>query len=171
MKFIVLLISVFSLVSFHGFTLMSTQKRDVSLNAKYEVLNQRQLTEEEIERLGKPYGIALAVRLRLTNISSQHILYLATSGTIVPTGYHLFRDVGTSEWKSTSPARGRQGPPGSEFTGAVYSWLELPPGAAVEIDAHDWSKAGEEHAFSTFVKESPDSKPEEITTNSYRPIE
>lgn len=171
MKFIVLVASVVSLVSFHGFILLSAQKRDVSLSVKYEVLNQRRLTEEEIKQLGQPYGIALAVRLRLTNTSNRHILYLATSGTIVPTGYHFFREVGASEWKSTSPARGRQGPPGSEFTGAVYSWLELPPGAAVEIDAHDWSKAGEEHAFSTFVKQSPDSKPEEITTNSYRPIE
>ncbi len=171
MKFIVLLASVVSLVSFHGFTLVSTQKRDVSLSVKYEVLNQRRLTEEEIKRLGQLYGITLAIRLRLTNSSSQHIRYLATSGTMVPIGYHLFREVGATEWKSTLPARGRQGPPGSEFTGISYSWLVLPPGAVVEIDAHDWSKAGEEHAFSTFVKESPDSKPEEVMTKPYRPIE
>lgn len=173
MKSTVLVAFVFSLVltTIHGSPLMGAKRMSQSLSVKYEVLNQRRLTEAEIKQLGNLYGIKLAVRLRLTNTGSRHIFYLATSGTMVPTGYHLFREVGASEWKSTSPARGRQGSPGSELTGISFSWLELSPGAAVEIDAHDWSKAGEEHAFSTFVRESPDSKPEEVMTKPYRPIE
>jgi hypothetical protein len=89
---------------------------------------------------------------------------------VVPTGYHLYRPVEARDWRSTSPGRGREGPPGSEFTGVAYSWLELPPGGAVEVEAHDWSKPGEEHAFSTFIKIAPDATPIEIISEGYRPL-
>lgn len=136
----------------------------------YKVLAQRWLTKEELKQFENVRGVALAVRLRLSNESKRHILYLANSGTISPTGYHLFRPIGTSSWLSTSPARGREGSPGSEFTGVAYSWLELPPGAAIEIEAHDWSKSGEEHAFSTFIKTDIDVKPVELISSIYRPL-
>ncbi len=137
---------------------------------QYSVMSQRWLTTEELSQFDDVKDIVLGVRLRLTNRGKDHILYLATSGTIVPTGYHLFRAVGASEWKSTSASRGREGPPGSEFTGTLYSWLELPPGASIEVDAHDWSKPGEEHAFSTLVKSDPTAKPIEIISDSFRPL-
>ena len=146
------------------------QKGQLLSDVQYTFLAQRWLTKEELSQFENVHGVVLAVRLRLSNEGKRHILYLATSGTVVPTGYHLFRPVGTLTWQSTSPARGREGPPGSELTGVAYSWLELPPGGVVEIEAHDWSNPGEEHAFSTFVKTDVDAKPVEVISSIYRPL-
>src|SRR3954453_22757749 len=79
---------------------MYAQKRNVSSSATFEILGKKRLTEKEIEQLGSVYGITLAVRLRLTNNSVHHILYLSNSGTVVPAGYHLLRGIGSSEWES-----------------------------------------------------------------------
>jgi hypothetical protein len=150
-------------------TSQTDQKEPSPRNVQYDFLSQRWLTQDELKQFENVHGIVLAVRLRLSNQSKRHVLYLATSGTVVPTGYHLFRSLGASSWQCTSPGRGREGPPGSEFTGVAYSWLELPPGAAVEVEAHDWSRSSEEHAFSTFVKFDSDSKPMEIVSTAFRP--
>lgn len=148
-----------------------TDKKEPSRpKVQYEFLSQRWLSQEELKEFENVHGVVLGVRLRLSNQGKRHVLYLATSGTVVPTGYHLFRSFGASSWQCTSPGRGREGPPGSEFTGVAYSWLELPPGAAVEVEAHDFSRSNEEHAFSTFVKFGSDAKPIEIVSTAFRPL-
>src|ERR1700685_4107041 len=77
--------------------------REISLaTVKFEVLGQKHLTDDDVRRLGSVYGVKIAVRLRLTNKGNQYVKYLSVSGTVVPAGYQLFRDIGTQEWKSTS---------------------------------------------------------------------
>jgi hypothetical protein len=77
-----------------GLAAIQTKKESFPLGVKYEVLGQRHLSEDEINELGNLYGIKLAVRIRLTNTSPYHVLYLSNAGTIVPAGYHLFREPG-----------------------------------------------------------------------------
>lgn len=136
---------------------------------RYTFLSQRWLSNEELSRFKDVHGLALAVRMRLSNESKSHVFYLAGT-SVIPQGYHLFRKIGETKWQYLPKSRGRAGPPGSEFTGVAYTWLELPPGASIEFEAYDWSEDDEEHAFSAFVRQDKDASPEEVTSNNYRPL-
>jgi hypothetical protein len=146
------------------------KKPESSVKVRYSVLSQRWLTDAEIKRLGNVYGVVRAVRMRFINESDWYIWYLASSHSILPQGYTFFRKIGETQWNYLPQSRGREGPPGSEFTGVAYAWLELPPGAAIDFEAHDWNDEEQEHAFSTFVKTDRDAIPVEIVSNTFGPL-
>ena len=143
---------------------------DTRPQVRYSALSQRWLSDSELKQFKDVIGVSLSVRIRLSNDGETPVWYLARAGSVCPMGYQLFRRLGETVWQSTSPSRGREGPPGSEFTGVVYSWLELPAGSAIEMNAHDYSRAGEEHAFSTFVKTKKDGPIVEVIMEPYRPL-
>jgi hypothetical protein len=111
--------------------------------------------------------------MRLTNDGPKLVQYLALRGigSINPVGYEWARRIGDAEWRYFPDSRGRKGPPGSEFSGNTYGWLILSPRSAIEYEELDWTGPGEEHAFSTFVKELGDgSSPVEIVSDSFTPL-
>ena len=136
---------------------------------RYTFVSQRWLSKEELSKFNDVHGLALAVRMRFSNESKSHVSYLAGI-SIVPHGYRWFRKIGETKWQYLPKSHGREGPPGSEFTGVAYTWLELPPGASIEFEAYDWSKDDEEHAFSAFVRQDKDASPEEVTSDTFRPL-
>lgn len=136
---------------------------------RYTFVSQRWLSKEELSKFKDVHGLALAVRMRLSNESKSHVSYLAGI-SIVPHGYRWFRKIGETKWQYLPKSRGREGPPGSEFRGVAYTWLELPPGASIEFEAYDWSKDDEEHAFSAFVRQDKDASQEEVTSDTFRPL-
>jgi hypothetical protein len=136
---------------------------------RYTFLSQRWLSNEELSRFKDVHGLALAVRMRFSNEGKSHVFYLAGI-SVIPQGYHSFRKIGETKWQYLPKSRGREGPPGSEFTGVAYTWLELPPGASIEFEAYDWSKDDEEHAFSAFVRQDKDASPMEVTSDTFRPL-
>lgn len=139
-------------------------------NVRYIFLSQRRLTKDELKQFDDVFGLALAVRMRLSNEGKNPVYYLADSnGSIRPHGYQVFRKLGASTWEFLPPSRGREGAPGSEFTGGGYTYLILPPNAAVEFEMLDWSNPEQEHAFTTFIKVDADAKPMEITSDTFRP--
>lgn len=145
--------------------------KDPSLpNVRYTFLSQRWLTKDELKQFDDVIGLTHAVRMRLSNEGKNPVYYLADSnGSIRPHGYQFFRKLGTSTWEFLPPSRGREGVPGSEFSGSGYTYLMLPPNAAVEFEMFDWSNPNQEHAFTTFLKVDVDAKPVEITSDSFRP--
>jgi hypothetical protein len=148
----------------NGEGLMEAQPR-----MRYSVLSQRWLTEKELSQFKDVHGLAIAVRMRFSNEGKSHVSYLAGI-SIIPQGYQWFRKVGETKWQYLPKSRGREGPPSSEFTGVVYTWLELPPGASIEFEAYDWSKDDEEHAFSAFVRKDTDGSAVEVTSDVFRPL-
>jgi hypothetical protein len=141
-------------------------------NVQYSYVSQRWLSHAELNRFKDAHGLVLAVRLRLSNQTDWYVEYLAAStGSILPVGYQYYRPVGEKEWKSLPPSRGRsaQSLP-IEFKGDGYRWLELPPGASVEFEIYNWSSAREEHAFSSFIKTDPDRAPNEIVSDTFKPL-
>jgi hypothetical protein len=139
-------------------------------NVRYTFLSLRWLTKDELKQFDDVFGLALAVRMRLSNEGKNPVYYLADSnGSIRPHGYQFFRKLGASTWEFLPPSRGREGVPGSEFTGTRYTYLMLPPNAAVEFEMLDWSNPEQEHAFTTFIKVDADAKPMEITSETFRP--
>jgi len=134
----------------------------------YRAVSRRALSAVEKSRFEDVHGLQIAVRLEFSNDSDVPVRYLANAGSVVPAGYQLFRERGATSWQSTSPGRGREGPPGTEFTGVGYSWLELPPHASVEFEAHDWASHTQEHAFSTFVREGNEMY--EVISDPYVPL-
>lgn len=136
---------------------------------RYAFLSQRWLTKEELSRFKDVHGLALAVRMRFSNESKSHVSYLA-GVSVVPHGYRWFRKIGETKWQYLPKSRGREGSPGSEFTGVAYTWLELPPGASNEFETYDWSTEDEEHAFSAFVRQDKDGSSMEVTSDTYRPL-
>ena len=139
-------------------------------NVRYVFLSQRRLTKDELKQFDDVFGLALAVRMRLSNEGKNPVYYLADSnGSIRPHGYQFFRKLGASTWEFLPPSRGREGVPGSEFTGRGYTYLMLPPNTAVEFEMFDWNNPNQEHAFTTFIKVDVDAKPVEITSDTFRP--
>lgn len=139
-------------------------------NVRYTFLSLRRITKEELKQFDDVFGLTLAVRMRLSNEGNNPVYYLADSnGSIRPHGYQFFRRLGASTWESVQPTRGREGVPGSEFTGSRYTYLMLPPNAAVEFEMFDWNNPNQEHAFTTFIKVDADAKPAEITSDTFRP--
>jgi hypothetical protein len=140
------------------------------LSVRYIFLSQRRLTKDELKQFDDVFGLALAVRMRLSNEGKSPVYYLADSnGSIHPHGYQFFRKLGATTWEFLPPSRGREGVAGSEFTGRGYTYLMLPPNSAVEFEMFDWNNPNQEHAFSTFIKVSAEAKPVELTSDSFRP--
>lgn len=138
---------------------------------RYTFLSQRWLNQEELKQFEDVHGLTLAIKMRFSNESKNRIYFLAGStGSVLPEGYRSFRKVGETKWQYLPKSRGREGPPGSEFTGIAFTWLELPPGASIEFEAYDWSRDGEEHALSAFVRKDTDSSPVEVTSDTFRPL-
>ena len=136
---------------------------------RYTFLSQRWLSNDELSRFKDVHGLTLAVRMRLSNESMSPVFYLAGS-SVIPQGYKLFRKIGETSWQYLPKSHGREGPPGSEFSGVAYTWLELPAGASIEFETYDWSAKDEEHAFSAFVRQDKNASPQEVTSDPYRPI-
>lgn len=137
----------------------------------YTFLSQRWLTEEELKQFKDAHGLTLTVRMRFSNHGKNPVYFLAKSaGSLIPEGYRSFRKVGDTKWQYLPQSRGREGAPGSEFTGVAYTWLQLPAGASIEFETFDWSRDDEEHALSAFVKTDMDSKPVEVISNIFRPL-
>jgi len=149
----------------------TTESKEMSPpNIRFTFLSQRPLTKDELKQFDDVFGLAIAVRMRLSNEGKNPVYYLADSnGSIRPHGYQFFRKPGASIWEFLPPSRGREGVPGSEFTGSGYTYLMLPPNAAIEFEMFDWSNPNQEHAFTTFIKIDVDAKPVEITSNAFRP--
>lgn len=147
----------------------SDSRMEAQPGIRYTFLSQRWLTDEELAQFKDVHGLALAVRMRFTNEGKSHVFYLAGT-SIIPQGYHSFRKVGETSWQYLPKSRGREGPPGSEFTGVAFTWLELPPGASIEFEVYDWSKDDEEHAFSAFVRKDTDARAAEVTSDIFRPL-
>ena len=149
----------------------AAESKEPSLpNVRYRFLSQRWLTKDELKQFDDVFGLALAVRMRLSNEGKNPVYYLAIrNDSIRPHGYQFFRERGASTWESVQPTRGREGVPGSEFTGSMFTYLMLPPHAAVEFEMFDWSNPNQEHAFTTFIKVDVDAKPVEITSDTFRP--
>lgn len=138
-------------------------------SVQYSVLSQRRLTKEERDQFQDALGLTIAVRLRLSNKSKNYFYYLSSKDSFLPEGYQLHRKLGKNIWRYVPPRSGNA-KLGSEFLGPDYTWLELPPGAALEFEIFDWSNRGEEHAFSTFVKTDLHNEPIEIVCNTFRPL-
>ena len=136
---------------------------------RYTVLSQRWLSKDELSQFKDVHGLTLAVRMRLSNESTSPVFYLAGT-SVIPQGYKLFRKVGETSWQYLPKSRGREGPPGSEFSGVAYTWLELPAGAAIEFEVYDWSAKDEEHALSAFIRQDKNAVPQEVTSDTYQPI-
>lgn len=110
----------------------------------------------------------LLVQFRLANNSKENIYYLSSVYEPEPTGYLLYRKVGGTEWKATSPDRGREG----SLTGGGYKWQLLPPGTSVEFKFSDLSSREGEHAVSVLVNSQPEHAGRvEIISDSYRPMQ
>jgi hypothetical protein len=136
---------------------------------RYTVLSQRWLRKDELSQFKDVHGLTLAVRMRLSNESMSPVFYLAGT-SVIPQGYKLFRKIGETSWQYLPKSRGREGSPGSEFSGVAYTWLELPAGASIEFETYDWSAKDEEHAFSAFIREDKNAVSQEVTSDTYRPI-
>lgn len=156
------------LIAFIAAGLWAAPPKDVQSGVRYGVVSKRLLTAAERSKFTDVQGLEIAVRLKLSNDNDYHIRYLANAGSIVPAGYRLFRERGTDSWQSTSRARGKEGAPGTEFSGVGYAWLEIPPHASVEFEAHDWVSHSQEHAFSTFVRDGKQTV--EVTSDAYVPV-
>jgi hypothetical protein len=138
---------------------------------RYAVVSQRWLTTEELKQFDDVFGNAIAVRMRLINESRAPVYYLADGrGSIQPQGYEFFRKVGETKWNYSPPTRGREGAPGAEVPSNQYAYLILPAGAAIEFEIFDWTRSGEEHAFSTFVKFDANTGPIEIVSDTFLPL-
>lgn len=161
------------LTSWSASSANAVESKEPSLpRVRYTFLSLRWLTKDELKQFDDVFGLALAVRMRLSNEEKYPIYYLADSnGSIRPHGYQFFRKLGAPTWEFLPPSRWREGVPGSEFTGTRYTYLMLPPNAAVEFEMFDWSNSGQEHAFTTFIKSDADAKPVEITSETFRPTE
>jgi hypothetical protein len=136
---------------------------------RYTVVSQRWLRNDELSQFKDVHGLTLAVRMRLSNESTSPVFYLAGT-SVIPQGYKLFRKIGETSWQYLPKSRGREGSPGSEFSGVAYTWLELPAGASIEFETYDWSAKDEEHAFSAFIREDKNAVSQEVTSDTYRPI-
>jgi hypothetical protein len=140
-------------------------------SVRYVVVSQRWLTTDELKQFDDEFGLAIAVRIRLSNESRAPVYYLADgNGSIQPQGYEFFRNVGETKWDYSPPTRGRAGSPGMEPVSRQYTYLILPPGAAIEVEVFDWSRSGQEHAFSTFVRFDVKGMPIEIVSDTFRPL-
>ena len=152
----------------------NTMQIDAQKLVRYSVISQRWLTEDELRQFDDEFGLAIAVRVRLSNESRAPVYYLADAnesiGSIRPQGYEFFRNVGETKWEYSPPIRGRDGAPGSQSPSNQYKYLMLPPGAAIEFEVFDWSRSGQEHAFSTFVKFDLKAPPVEIVSDVFRPL-
>lgn len=147
------------------------QDRASAPGVSYTFLSQRWLTKDELKQFKDVHGLSIAVRMRFSNQGKDPVYYLARSaGSVIPEGYRSFRKVGDPNWQYLPQSRGREGAPGSEFTGVAYTWLQLPAGASIEFETFDWSKSDEEHALSAFVKKDMDSKPVEVISDIFRPL-
>lgn len=108
----------------------------------------------------------LRVRFRLTNGRKEKIYYLASIYDPKPTGYVLYKKEGDTEWKATTPARGREG----SLTGGGYEWRPLAPYTSVEFEFTDLSEREGEHAVSVLVNTRPvHDRRAEIISESYYP--
>jgi hypothetical protein len=138
-----------------GFIGISTGSAESSDAVQFNILSKRSPTEKELANFRDVVGVNLVVRMRIVNASDHYVSYLAVAGTVIPTGYSLYRKVGASEWDSSNPARGKVGPPGTELKAdtIAHSWIELQPHAAIEYEAHDFISADQEHAFSILVRD------------------
>jgi hypothetical protein len=96
---------------------------------RYTVVSQRWLRNDELSQFKDVHGLTLAVRMRLSNESMSPVFYLAGT-SVIPQGYKLFRKIGETSWQYLPKSRGREGSPGSEFSGVAYTWLELRAGAS-----------------------------------------
>jgi hypothetical protein len=140
-------------------------------SVRYVVVSQRWLTRDELKQFDDEFGLAIAVRMRLSNESAAPFYYLADgNGSIHPQGYEFFRKVGEIKWDYLPPTRGREGAPGTEPVSNQYKYLILPAGAAIEFEIFDWNRPVQEHAFSTFVKLDVNSRPIEIVSDTFRPL-
>jgi hypothetical protein len=145
----------------------ATNESGLKSAIEFSVVSQRELGEGEQKQFDDALGLRIAVRLRLSNRGLLPIYYFALKDSVLPEGYQLFREVGTADWQSLPPRRVREKLP--EVNQDEYTWLELSPGAVQEFETFDWSNVNEEHAFSTFVKSTPNAKPTEIVSSAFRP--
>jgi len=147
---------------------------DAGKLVRYAVVSQRWLTKDELRQFDDEFGLAIAVRMRLSNESRAPVYYLADGnesiGSIRPQGYEFFRQVGETKWDYSPPTRGREGAPGAQLPNNQYRYLILPAGAAIEFEIFDWTRTGQEHAFSTFVKFEVNGRPIEILSDTFRPL-
>lgn len=161
--FSTLLLLPISFVSVYGSTCETSKIR-------LEFRSQRWLSERELSRFDDMFGLSLAVKFRLVNDSDCLIYFLSDRNYVRPHGYEMFRKKGERQWEFTPPSRGRDGVPGSEFTATSYVFLGLLPNTSIEYEVPDWSRPDEDHAFTTFVKETLDGVPREIISDVYQPL-
>ena len=137
---------------------------------KYTIVAQRWLTDEEIRKFKDVIGYRIAIRIRLSNDSDTSIEYLASSLNGRPLGYCWDRKIDQKEWEYMPPSRGRTGAPGTELTGIGYDWRVLPPHSSVEGEALSYTAKDQEFAFSTFIRQNPESEMCEVVSNVIRPL-
>ncbi len=141
-----------------------------SSKIRLEYKSQRWLTTKELKHFEDMFGLSLAVKLRLVDESECTFYFLSDKNYIRPHGYQMFRKKGRTQWDFLPPSRGREGPPGAEFTNTSYVFLGLLPKTSIEYEVFDWNRAGEEHAFTTFVKQTLDGPAIEIISDIYVPF-
>lgn len=149
---------------------MATSGQSDKTAIQYTVISQRWLTQEEISKFEDVKGYKIAIRVRLANDSPSDVEYLASSFDIRPLGYRWERKRGKKEWEFTPPSRGREGLPGSEFTGIGYTWRILPARSAVESEILSYTARDEEFAFSTFIRKGSENQMREIVSNVIHPL-
>lgn len=137
---------------------------------QYIVVSQRWLTHEELSKFEDAKGYQIAIRLRLSNESDHSVEYLASSSDLSSLGYRWERKTDKKDWEFTPPSRGRDGTPGSEFTGIGYTWRVLPAHSAVETENLSYTAKDEVFAFSTFIRKGPESQPQEVVSNVIHPL-
>jgi len=166
----VLACPVLLLLSLGSRTPQATAKNDHGDEPRYKVLSQRWMTEAEKRNFNDVVGLRIAVRMRFENGGNRAIYYSASQYNVLPHGCQYTRNIGTAAWDSRAQWCREQGTREREASSDKFRWLLLPSGSAIEFDLYDYSDSNEEHAFSTFVKETLEDKPMEIVSTAYRPL-
>jgi hypothetical protein len=135
-------------------------------SVKLEVLAVRILSNAEAASRSPDFlGPNVAVRLRLSNPTSDGIYFYTWERAVVPQGYKVKQSGSSTVWLYGKPGQEPVTSPGLDrlTSGLPGVWVVLPPNSAIEWEELDsTSFGGEKHAFTCFLKRNENDSPIEI---------
>ncbi len=142
-----------------------------TLPIKFEVLSVRTLSSAEASSRSPDFiGPNVAVKLRLSNPTSDGVYFYTWEKSVIPLGYKTRQAGSETIWLYGKPGQEPRVSPGLErlTSGLPGVWVVLPPNSAVEWEELDsTSFSGERHAFTCFLKQKEKDIPKEVFSEQF----